>query len=549
MKYIFITGGVSSSLGKGIVSASLGALLEARGYKIRLKKMDPYLNVDPGTMNPLEHGEVFITDDGAETDLDLGHYERFTSLRCNKNDSISAGKIYSNVIEKERRGDYLGRTIQVIPHLTEEIKSFIVNDYKQEDFVICEIGGTVGDIEATPFLEAIRQFINEKGRENTMIIHLTLLPYIDVAGELKTKPTQHSVRELQSLGLNPNLIVCRSSHNISENEKRKIALFCNVDKQDVISAYDDSSIYRVPLSYHKEGLDLRVLNHFNYKNDKIDLSTWEDLNHKLNNITNKVVIGFIGKYVALPDAYKSLVEALKHASIHQSLSVDIRFINSEDLEADNYDYKNNFADFDGVLVAPGFGGRGVNGKIKAVQYARENNIPFLGICFGMQMAVIEFARNVLKKTTATSSEFDESKNGEHIVGLMSQWDKDGITHKRDENSNKGGTMRLGSYDCVLTPNSLVAKIYNTNQITERHRHRYEINVSYKQELEKAGMLISGISPDGKLPEIIEIPSHRWFIGVQFHPELKSKVFQPLPLFSNFIKASYEYKNDNTNKKV
>ena len=546
VKYIFITGGVSSSLGKGIVSASLGALLESRGYKIRIKKMDPYLNVDPGTMSPVQHGEVFVTNDGAETDLDLGHYERFTSVVCNKNDSISAGKIYFNVLKKERDGDYLGNTIQVIPHVTDEIKNFISNDLKNEDFVICEIGGTVGDIEATPFLEAVRQFINDKGRENAMIIHLTLLPYLEVAGELKTKPTQHSVRDMQSLGLSPNILVCRSSQHISDNEKNKIALFCNVDKNNVIAGYDSASIYNVPLSYHNEGLDSQVINYFKISNKDIDLFKWKDLDAKLKNIKNSVCIAFIGKYISLKDAYKSLIEALNHAGIYHNLKVDIKWINSEDLELENIDLTKMFCGVDGILVAPGFGGRGVDGKINAVKYARINNIPFFGICYGMQMSVIEFCRNVLNIKNATSEEFDPENKDEHIVGLINEWDSEDGVQLRSSSSQKGGTMRLGSYDCNLVENSLIKSIYGIDKISERHRHRYEINIKYKNQLESHGMKISGISPDGKLPEIIELVNHRWFVGVQFHPELKSKIFNPHPLFLSFIDVCCKYKKERNN---
>jgi len=539
LKFIFITGGVTSSLGKGIVSASLGALLKARGYKVRNKKMDPYLNVDPGTMNPIQHGEVFVLDDGAETDLDLGHYERFTGNTANKNDSISAGKIYFNVLEKERRGDYLGETIQVIPHVTNEIKAFIERDLHDEDFVICEIGGTVGDIEATPFLEAVRQFANDKGHENVLFLHLTLVPYLETSDEIKTKPTQHSVRELQSLGIKPDILLCRSSHTISEAEKRKIALFCNVDIKDVIEGRDLSSIYKVPLSYHRQGIDERVLYHFGIENSKIDVSQWQDIEHKIDSYTHEITVALVGKYVSLKDSYKSISEALVHAGLYTGTKVNIRWINSEIFESENVNYKEIFQDINGIIVAPGFGGRGVEGKIKAVHYARVNRIPFLGICFGMQMAIIEASRNLLNIADATSSEFSQS--GTSVVGLIEEWLQDGELQKRNINSQMGGTLRLGSYDCVLQEGSKIAEIYDSHLIKERHRHRYEVNIKYKEALEKVGVMFSGMSPDGLLPEIIELKkdSHPWFIGVQFHPELKSKIFAPSPLFISFVKAALE----------
>lgn len=540
MKYIFVTGGVTSSLGKGIVSASLGSLLKARGYKVRNKKMDPYLNVDPGTMSPIQHGEVFVTDDGAETDLDLGHYERFTSNSCNKNDSISAGRIYFNVLEKERRGDYLGETIQVIPHVTNEIKAFIRNDTTDEDFVICEIGGTVGDIEATPFLEAVRQFSNEHGSKDVLFIHLTLIPYLEAAGEIKTKPTQHSVRELQSLGIKPDILLCRSSHEITEAEKKKIALFCNVDIKDVIAGYDSNSIYKIPLSYHSQGIDDRVLYHFNIKDSKIDVSKWQEVEAKISSPKSEVTVALVGKYTILKDAYKSITEALAHSGMQNSIKININWINSEVFEKENVNYSEVFADTDAILVAPGFGGRGVEGKIKAVNYARINKIPFLGICYGMQMAVIEACRNLLNIKDAISSEFSQS--GTHVVGLITEWMKDGEIQKRTTSSNLGGTQRLGSYDCVLKKGSKIAEIYGSNLIQERHRHRYEVNTKYMAPLEEQGFIFSGISPDGLLPEIIELKDHPWFIGVQFHPELKSKIFAPSPLFISFGKAALDYKN-------
>ena len=540
MRYIFITGGVTSSLGKGIVSASLGALLKSRGYKVRNKKMDPYLNVDPGTMSPYQHGEVFVTDDGAETDLDIGHYERFTSNSCNKNDSISAGRIYFNVLEKERNGDYLGETIQVIPHVTNEIKAFIVNDLSDEDFLICEIGGTVGDIEATPFIESVRQFINEQGENNVLVVHLTLIPYLESAQEIKTKPTQHSVRELQSLGIKPNILLCRSSHEVTESEKRKISLFCNVNILDVICGYNCSSIYNVPLAYHNELLDERVLHHFNIDAPKINLAPWQDIEHKIANYIDTITIALVGKYVILRDAYKSIVEALNHSGIHQFLKVEIKWIDSEILEGD-CDFSQVFKGVDGILVAPGFGLRGIEGKINAITYIRNKNIPFLGICFGMQMAIVEFARNVLGIANATSSEF--SSEGSHVIGLISEWVKDGKLELRDTASKKGGTMRLGAYPCAIKDNTLAKTIYQNNQIEERHRHRYEVNLAYKDQLESAGMIFSGMSPDATLTEIIELKEHRFFIGVQFHPELKSKIFIPHPLFNAYVKACYKYKKE------
>ncbi|MFL1781135.1 CTP synthase [Candidatus Hepatincolaceae symbiont of Richtersius coronifer] len=554
MRFIFITGGVTSSLGKGIVSSSLGALLEARKYKVRLKKMDPYLNVDPGTMSPFQHGEVFVTEDGAETDLDLGHYERFTTNICNKNDSISAGKIYYNVIEKERNGDYLGDTIQVIPHVTNEIKLYVENDLNDEDFVICEIGGTVGDIESTPFLESLRQFINEKGKKNVLVIHLTLLPYLEAADEIKTKPTQHSVRELQSLGIKPDILLCRCNRTITESAIKKIALFCNVEAKDVIPGYNLDCIYQAPLAYHKEGLDDRVLEYFKGHNlletskeenksladHTFNASQWQDIENKINNYQSEVTIAFVGKYVIFRDAYKSLVEALNHGGIYNFLKVNIKWVDSEILEEKNCNLNDVFKNVDGILVGPGFGERGIEGKIKAITYIKEQNIPFLGICLGMQMVVIETARNALGLKDANSSEF--SKTGVSVIALVSEWVKDGVVEKRSETSKKGGTMRLGSYPCKLLDNSLVKNIYNNaDVIHERHRHRYEVNINYKKQLEEAGLVFSGQSPDGLLMEIVELPAYRWFVGVQFHPELKSKIFNPHPLFQTYIKACYEYK--------
>jgi len=544
VKYIFITGGVTSSLGKGIVSATLGALLKARGYKVRIKKMDPYLNVDPGTMSPFQHGEVFVTEDGAETDLDLGHYERFTSNNCNKNDSISAGRIYFNVLEKERRGVYLGSTIQVIPHVTNEIKDFIVNDLTNEDFVICEIGGTVGDIEANPFLEALRQFVNEKGKENVLVIHLTLIPYLPSADELKTKPTQHSVRQLQSLGISPDIILCRSSYNITDNEKKKISLFCNIKEEDVIPTYDCSNIYKIPLSYHYYGLDTRVLHYFKITDSKIDLSKWQEITLKIDEVKDTVEIALVGKYTALKDSYKSIIEAFNHVGIHNNLKINIRWINSEDIQTSE-DLTNLFHNIDGILVAPGFGDRGIEGKIKAIQYVREKNIPFLGICLGMQAMVIEYARNVLGMQDAISTEM--ANQGTPVIALMSEWIQGNSLQTRHENSNKGGTLRLGSYPCVLAENSKAYEIYGVPVIHERHRHRYEVNNNYTGMLEEKGLIFSGKSPNGILMEIAELPSHRWFIGVQFHPELKSRIFTPHPLFNSFIQETYKFKQEKNAK--
>ncbi len=538
VRYIFVTGGVTSSLGKGIVSASLGALLKARGYKVRNKKMDPYLNIDPGTMSPTQHGEVFVTDDGAETDLDLGHYERFTSNSCNKNDSISAGRIYFNVLEKERKGDFLGETIQVIPHVTNEIKSFIDKDITDEDFLICEIGGTVGDIEATPFLEAVRQFYNEKGKSKVVFVHVTLVPYLESAGEIKTKPTQHSVREVQSLGIKPDVILCRSSQEISELDKKKIALFCNVDTKDVIAGYNADNIYKVPLYYHKEGLDERVLYHFGIKGNNIDISQWKTIESKIDSYTKNIKIALVGKYTILKDAYKSITEALYHAGIHSGIKVNISWINSELFEEKDPNCGKLFSDIDGIIVAPGFGSRGIEGKIKAVEYARINNIPFLGICFGMQMAVIEASRNLLGIKDATSSEFASS--GTAVIGLITEWLKEGVLEKRSLDSYKGGTLRLGLYPFIPMKGSKVSSIYNADMIYERHRHRYEVNTKYRSKLEEKGFIFSGMSPDNILPETIELKNHRWFIGVQFHPELRSKIFEPHPLFLSYVQAVAEY---------
>lgn len=532
-KFIFITGGVVSSLGKGLASASLASVLQCRGFKVRLRKLDPYLNVDPGTMSPFQHGEVFVTDDGTEADLDLGHYERFSGVAAKRTDSITTGKIYQRVIDKERHGDYLGATIQVIPHVTNEIKEFIISDLEDEDFVLCEIGGTVGDIEGQPYLEAIRQLAYDLGRERTMFLHLTLLPYIPTAGELKTKPTQHSVKKLQEYGIQPDMLLCRAQMPIPENERKKLALFCNIKEENVIAALDVSNIYQVPLAYSKEGMDKAVCRYFGLPCPEADLSRWEKIVETLKAPEGEVRIAVVGKYVQLLEAYKSLGEALNHGGIANKYKVKIKWIDAEELEKSSADEW--LADVSGILVPGGFGLRGTAGKIAAVKYAREHNIPFLGICFGMQMAVIETMRNVLGIKNANTTELAE--DCEAVVGLMTEWDKDGAKQIRHKDGDLGGTMRLGAYESVLTPNSKAAEIYGTTKISERHRHRYEVNIKYKSQLAQGGMMISGISPDGKLPEIVERPDHPWFIGVQFHPELKSKPFAPHPLFVEFVKAS------------
>ena len=535
-KFIFITGGVVSSLGKGLASASLGAVLQARGYKIKLRKLDPYLNVDPGTMSPYQHGECYVTDDGAETDLDLGHYERFTGVNAKKSDNITTGKIYSNVIAKERKGDYLGATIQVIPHVTDAIKEYILSDINDEDFILCEIGGTVGDIESLPFIEAIRQLGNELGLSKTCFLHVTLLPYIKTAGELKTKPTQHSVKELQGMGIQPDILLCRTENIIPTEQKSKIALFCNLKPETVIEALDSSSIYDVPIAYHKQGLDYQVCKHFQLDlSKKPDLSRWIKINKIQNSSEGNINIGVVGKYTSMIDAYKSLIEAINHGGLANKVKVTIKWIDSELIERENADVKNIFKDINGINVPGGFGKRGSEGKINAIKFARLNNIPFFGICFGMQMAVIEFARNVLKLDNATSSEF--GKNHLSLIGLLTEWQTKTGLEKRNKNSNLGGTMRLGAYDCKLIENSFVKSIYKKNTISERHRHRYEVNNKFNLEFKNNGLTFSGMSPNNLLPEILEISSHPWFIGVQFHPELKSKPFNPHPLFSSFINAS------------
>ena len=532
-RYIFVTGGVVSSLGKGLSSASLAYLLLSRGYKVRIRKLDPYLNVDPGTMSPFQHGEVFVTDDGAETDLDLGHYERFSGISAKKTDNITTGKIYSDVLIRERQGKYLGKTVQVIPHITNRIKEFIKNDVAKEDFVICEIGGTVGDIESLPFLEAIRQFSNEIGRAKTLFIHLTLVPYMKASDEIKTKPTQHSVKELRSIGIQPDIIICRSERTIPLDQRRKISLFCNVSIKDVIETVDVKTIYEAPISFNKEKLDDRVLNFFKIKSrKKVNLSPWKKIKKLVLNTKNTVNIAIIGKYVELKDAYKSLDEALTHGGIANNLRVNLIRIESDFLKKN--EIKNRLKNISGILIPGGFGKRGTEGKISAINFARKNKIPFLGICFGMQMAVIEFARNKLGIKNATSSEFGPSKAS--VVGLISEWTKDGKLMKGTERE-LGGTMRLGSYEARLKKDTKISKIYNSLKINERHRHRYEVNINFQEKFESEGMIFSGLSPDNNLPEIIELNDHPWFIGVQFHPEFKSRPLRPHPLFSSFIKAA------------
>jgi len=539
-RYVFVTGGVVSSLGKGLSSASLAALLQLRGFKVRIRKLDPYLNVDPGTMNPFQHGEVFVTDDGAETDLDIGHYERFTGISATKSDNITTGGIYSDIIKKERKGDYLGGTVQVVPHVTDRIKKFISHNVKDEDFIICEIGGTVGDIESLPFLEAIRQFSNDTGKKNSLFIHLTLVPYLKASEELKTKPTQHSVKELRSLGIQPDIIICRSEREIPKAERKKISLFCNVPIKNVIETVDVRTIYEAPISFHKEKLDDQVLSYFNIKNKKLpDLTKWKNITSKVLNPTKDVNIGIIGKYVNLKDAYKSLDEALIHGGISNNLKVNLKRIDSENLKPENI--KSLLKDVSGVLIPGGFGKRGSEGKIAAIKYARLNNIPFFGICFGMQMAIIEAARNLLNIKKASTSEF--GNNCIPVVGLLEEWQK-GKKRIKGSEKNLGGTMRLGLYEAVLKNNSLISKIYTEKKIKERHRHRYEVNIEYKDNFEKKGLIFSALSPDGSLPEIIELKNHPWFIGVQFHPEFKSRPFTPHPLFSSFVKAAATNKRTN-----
>ncbi len=535
-RYIFITGGVVSSLGKGLASAALGALLQARGYSVRLRKLDPYLNVDPGTMSPIQHGEVYVTDDGAETDLDLGHSARFPGVPARRAAHITTGRIYQEIIARERRGDYLGGTVQVIPHVTDAIKEFVLSGNKDVDFVLCEIGGTVGDIEGLPFFEAIRQLGNELDRGQTCYIHLTLLPYIPSAGEMKTKPTQHSVKELRSIGIQPDILMCRCDRPIPKDERRKIALFCNVRESAVIQAMDVDTIYDVPNAYHREGLDEEVLAVFGIKDAKEpNLASWQTITHNIREPEGDVTIAIVGKYTGLKDAYKSLMEALVHGGIANKVRVNLKWVESEVFDTEDTAYY--LEDVNGILVPGGFGERGSQGKIRAAEFARTRNVPYFGICFGMQMAVIEALRNIGGLTGASSTEFGPTN--EPVVGLMTEWMRENELVKRAANGDLGGTMRLGAYDAVLKEGSRVAQIYGTTRINERHRHRYEVNMTYRDAIEKAGLVMSGVSPDGLLPEIIEIPDHPWYIGVQYHPELKSKPFDPHPLFRSFVEAAVE----------
>ena len=538
-RYVFVTGGVVSSLGKGLASAALGALLQARGFSVRLRKLDPYLNVDPGTMSPFEHGEVFVTDDGAETDLDLGHYERFTGVAARMTDSVSSGRIYSTVLEKERRGDYLGKTIQVVPHVTNEIKEFLRVGDDEVDFMLCEIGGTVGDIEGLPFFEAIRQFAHDKPRGECIFMHLTLLPYLAASGELKTKPTQHSVKELQSIGIAPDILVCRSEHPIPEKERAKIALFCNVRKEAVVAAYDLKSIYEAPLAYHAQGLDQAVLDAFDISPaPKPELRKWEDVQDRVNNPEGEVKVAIVGKYTQLEDAYKSIKEALTHGGMSNRVKVKVEWVDAEVF--DHEDAAPHLEGFHAILVPGGFGERGTEGKIKAAQFARERKVPYLGICLGMQMAVIEAARNLIDVPDAGSEEFDHESGKKRftpVVYHLKEWVQGNHKVRRKESDDKGGTMRLGAYNATLSADSLVAKIYGSTAIEERHRHRYEVDIKFREQLEEKGLIFSGMSPDGRLPEIVEVKNHPWFVGVQFHPELKSKPFAPHPLFRDFVRAA------------
>ena len=538
-RFIFVTGGVVSSLGKGLAAASLASLLQHHGFKVRIRKLDPYLNVDPGTMSPYQHGEVYVTDDGAETDLDLGHYERFTGVTSKKSDNITSGRVYQDIIKRERKGEYLGGTVQVIPHVTNEIKKFIDNDLNDEDFIICEIGGTIGDIESLPFIEAIRQFHYENDTSMSMFIHVTLVPYIASSGELKTKPTQHSVKELRSLGIQPNILLCRADREIPKEERDKIALFCNVSKDNVIQAINAPTIYEVPINFMNEGLDKRVLEYFNLKTDKtLDLKMWKNVAEFILKPEGEVSINIVGKYTGLADAYKSLNEALSHGGISNKIKVKINWIESEDLTISNLD--NKLSQSDGILVPGGFGKRGSEGKILAIKYARENNIPYFGICFGMQLAAIEAVRNILNIDDASSSEFGDTNSS--VVGLMTEWAKEDQLVKRGIDSDLGGTMRLGAFDAIVKPDTKAFEIYGDKNISERHRHRYEVNNNYCAPLKEKGIIFSAFSPDGLLPEILEIPSHPWFVGVQFHPELKSRPFEPHPLFKSFIGAALKRSN-------
>lgn len=533
-RLIFITGGVVSSLGKGLASAALGALLQARGYSVRLRKLDPYLNVDPGTMSPFQHGEVYVTDDGAETDLDLGHYERFTGVPSSQADNVTSGRIYSRVIEKERRGEYLGRTVQVIPHVTDMIKEFVMSGADDVDFVLCEIGGTVGDIEGLPFFEAIRQLGNELGHSHTCFIHLTLVPYIETAGELKTKPTQHSVKELRGIGIQPNILVCRSHLPIPEEDRRKIALFCNVSASCVIPGLDLATIYEAPLRFHEQGFDTEVLKVFGIENAPApDLTRWQWVVERVRNPEGEVKIAIVGKYMQVKDSYKSLSEALTHGGLANNVRVHMEWIDSEIFERD--DAAAFLEDVDGILVPGGFGERGTEGKIRAVKFAREHNVPFFGICYGLHMAVIEAARNLAGLEEAGTTEVGHPRHP--VIALMTEWKKGNELETRDREGDLGGTMRLGAYPAMLSPDSRAAEVYGTTKIQERHRHRYEVNVGYVRQLAEEGVIVSGWSPDGRLPEVLEIPSHPWFIGVQFHPELKSRPFAPHPLFASFISAA------------
>ena len=535
-RFIFVTGGVVSSLGKGLLSASLGALLQARGYKVRIRKFDPYLNVDPGTMSPYQHGEVYVTDDGAETDLDLGHYERFTGVSSRQSDNVTTGRIYRDIIAKERRGDYLGATVQVIPHVTNAIKEFALAGTDDCDFVICEIGGTVGDIESLPFIESIRQLRNDLGRNQTVSVHTTLVPWIKAAGELKTKPTQHSVRELSSLGVQPDVLLCRTEKEIPEGEREKIALFCNVAKSAVIQALDARNIYDVPLSYHEGGLDDEVLRAFGITDaPQPDLGRWTEIMDRIDHYDSEVTIGVVGKYVGLPDAYKSLREALVHGGIANRAKVNIEWIDAELFEHPESDIVAELEPLDGILVPGGFGERGSEGKIASVKFARERDIPFFWICLGMQMACIEAARNQAGISEASTTEFGETS--EPVVGMITEWMSEEGLQKRAADGDLGGTMRLGAYPAKLDGNSVVRSIYGTDEISERHRHRYEVNIHYRDALESNGLIFSGMSPDDQLPEIVERPDRSWFIGVQFHPELKSRPFEPHPLFAGFIEAA------------
>ncbi len=531
-KYIFITGGVVSSLGKGIASSSIASLLQLANFKVRIRKLDPYLNIDPGTMSPSQHGEVFVTDDGAETDMDLGHYERFTGIISKKSDNITTGKIYSEVLKKERKGDYLGSTVQVIPHVTDQIKNFIQTDLSKEDFVICEIGGTVGDIESLPFLEAIRQLRNELGRKKTCFIHLTLLPFVSVANEFKTKPTQHSVKELLSSGIQPDILICRTTKKFDLESKKKISLFCNIPMESVIMAVDVKSIYEVPITLHAEKIDQRIFDYFGLKNKKLDLYKWKNFNKKVKNINKQVRLAIVGKYLNLTESYKSLYEAIFHSSVYNNANVKVDWIDAVKIK-DQDSCRKYLSNFNGILVPGGFGKRGVDGKILSINYAKNNEKPFLGICFGMQLAVIEAIRSVKGFEKSTSSEF--SKRNNNVISFMDEWVDDKSIHKQDT-KNYGGSMRLGSYDAILKKGSKIYSIYKKVKISERHRHRYEVNFNYKKIIESNGIVFSGISPDGKLAEVMEYKDHPWFIGVQYHPELKSTPFNPHPLFNSFVNA-------------